>query len=269
MFGSARRLTALACLLLGAGPLLSACGAPRDPDLERRVLEARAKATKKQADRRKANASPTPTPSPPKTPRPTPTRTYSGEEMDRILATIEGDGPRLVATIATTAGTIECELDETRAPQTVLNFVGLANGVVPWRPDGRGAPKRSKFYEGLTFHRVVNNFVIQTGNPTGAVAGGPGYVITRESGAASHFDKPGALAMIDKGEHTHGSQFFITAKPTKNMANRYAAFGHCKQIGLVRKIANAEKLPKTEAESSPTRAREPVEITSIGIARTD
>ena len=114
------------------------------------------------------------------------------------------------ATIETTKGTIVVELYADKAPKTVANFVKLAS---------------SGFYNGVIFHRVIPNFMIQTGDPTGTGRGGPGYQFADEIAPALHHDGPGVVSMANAGPNTNGSQFFITLVPTPWLDGKHTIFG--------------------------------------------
>jgi len=247
--------TALTTMLTALTTML-ACGAPRDPELEKQVLIARQEKARAPAEDEGS--------SPPAVSAPVgrPTKTYSGEEIAKLLgnAAISGQGTNLVAVVTTEQGVLTCTLDE-RAPQTVANFVGLASGQLEWQ-DAAGAPRKGAFYDGLTFHRVVHEFIIQTGNPTGKTNAGPGWRIAREQGANELFLQPGAMGMIEDGDATHGSQFFVTAKADKGLGNTYSAFGRCDAVDLVKAVSSAEK--KAGDAKSPAQ---PVSITSIKVQR--
>lgn len=126
----------------------------------------------------------------------------------------------LYAEIATNRGTIVCRLELERAPMTVSNFVGLAEGVL-----NAGRPTGTRFYDGLTFHRVVNDFMIQGGDPKGDGTGGPGYEFPNETSPGLRHDGPGVLAMANSGPDTNGSQFYITHKATPWLDGGYSVFG--------------------------------------------
>jgi peptidylprolyl isomerase len=121
-----------------------------------------------------------------------------------------GDG--LFASIITAKGTITVELYFENTPLTVVNFVGLAEGTKDYNPvkDRTDGP----FYDGLTFHRVLANFMIQGGDPLGNGRGGPGYSFPDEFVSGLTFSRSGVLAMANAGPNTNGSQFFITHKAT-------------------------------------------------------
>ena len=113
------------------------------------------------------------------------------------------------ATFKTSEGTIVCKLFETEAPETVANFIGLAEGTKDWNSRSK---KGDKLYDGSIFHRVIPEFMIQGGDPEGTGMGGPGYKFADETKEQlpHHFKTPGKLAMANAGPNTNGSQFFIT-----------------------------------------------------------
>ena len=133
--------------------------------------------------------------------------------------------PGLYAIFQTNQGNIVCELYEKDAPATVKNFVDLAEGKKDWKDPKTGAMKKSRYFDGLTFHRVIADFMIQGGDPTGTGMGGPGYKFNDEVTAKLKFDKPGRLAMANSGPNTNGSQFFITEAPYPSLDGHYSLFG--------------------------------------------
>lgn len=126
----------------------------------------------------------------------------------------------LYARMATSKGDILLQLYPDKTPLTVANFVGLAEGT---KDSNRG--KGVHFYDGLTFHRVISNFMIQGGDPQGNGRGGPGYTFPDEFDPSLHFDGPGVLAMANSGSNTNGSQFFITHVATPWLNGRHTIFG--------------------------------------------
>jgi peptidyl-prolyl cis-trans isomerase A (cyclophilin A) len=129
------------------------------------------------------------------------------------------------ATFETSKGTIVVELFPDKAPETVANFIGLATGTKEYTDPNTGTKKKGKFYDGLTFHRVIPDFMIQGGDPLGTGTGGPGYKFKDEFDPSLKFDKPGKLAMANSGPGTNGSQFFITVVPTPWLDNKHTIFG--------------------------------------------
>lgn len=125
----------------------------------------------------------------------------------------------------TSKGTIEIDLYEKEAPVTVANFVGLATGQKEWTDPATGQKKKSHFYDGLTFHRVIPKFMIQGGDPLGTGTGNPGYQFQDEFAPNLQFDGPGYLAMANAGPGTNGSQFFITVAATPWLNGRHTIFG--------------------------------------------
>lgn len=127
----------------------------------------------------------------------------------------------IYAYIETNKGDIVGELAMTKAPLTVANFVGLAEGKLPNKARALGEP----YFDSLTFHRVIPNFMIQGGDPNGRGDGGPGYKFKNEIHPDLTHDKPGVFSMANAGPNTNGSQFFITHKPTTYLDGNYSVFG--------------------------------------------
>lgn len=131
-----------------------------------------------------------------------------------------------IANIETNQGTIRVELFEDRAPRTVKNFTDLAE---------------KGFYDGVIFHRVISDFMIQGGDPDGTGTGGPGYQIDDEFHPELRHDEAGVLSMANAGPDTGGSQFFITLAPTPWLDNRHAVFGKVSDgMDVVKKIGATE-----------------------------
>ncbi|MCI0637141.1 MAG: peptidylprolyl isomerase, partial [Actinobacteria bacterium] len=126
---------------------------------------------------------------------------------------VPGQG-KLYAKFETSMGTIVCALHENEAPETVKNFVGLGTGAIEWTHPGTGEKSSRPFYDGIVFHRVIPDFMVQCGCPLGQGTGGPGYKFADEFHKSLRHDKPGVLSMANAGPGTNGSQFFITEGPT-------------------------------------------------------
>ena len=130
-----------------------------------------------------------------------------------------------IAHIETDRGEIVVELFEKEAPETVANFVGLARGEKKWRDPKSGEWVQRPYYDGLKFHRVLKDFMIQGGCPLGTGTGGPGYQIKDELRNNSHKHLEGTLSMAHAGANTGGSQFFICHAPQPHLDGKHTVFG--------------------------------------------
>ncbi|MDR1940867.1 MAG: peptidylprolyl isomerase [Endomicrobium sp.] len=147
----------------------------------------------------------------------------------------------MIAVIETTLGTIKIKLLPQNAPITVANFTELAQGTKEWTDPKTGKKVKKKFYDGLIFHRVIPEFMIQGGCPIGKGTGGPGYTFQDEIDPSLKFDKPGILAMANAGKNTNGSQFFITEVATPWLNGNHTIFGYvCEGMDIIKKIAHVE-----------------------------
>lgn len=165
----------------------------------------------------------------------------SSKEAAVSTQTITKETKRMNAVIETSQGNITIELFPDQAPVTVANFVGLAEGTKEFRDAKTGEKVRRKFYDGLTFHRVIPDFMIQGGCPIGRGTGGPGYSFEDEIVPSLKFDKPGRLAMANSGPNTNGSQFFITEAATPWLNGNHTIFGQViSGMDVVKKIARTE-----------------------------
>jgi len=166
------------------------------------------------------------------------------------------------ATLHTNHGDIVINLFADQAPATVANFVGLATGTKEYRDPATGQTKKGRFYDGLTFHRVIDGFMIQGGDPVGNGTGGPGYKFGDEFHPDLSFNRPFLLAMANAGPATNGSQFFITVAPTPHLNFRHTIFGEVADQAsrdVVTKIAQV----RTGRMDRPV---EPVVITSVDVS---
>lgn len=156
----------------------------------------------------------------------------------------------LYAEMDTSKGKILLQLEFEKTPLTVANFVGLAEGSKHYdTTPGSNAPKKQSkpYYNGLNFHRVIPNFMIQGGCPQGSGSGGPGYRFRDEFHPSLKHDRPGILSMANAGPKTNGSQFFITHKDTPWLDGKHSVFGHVVEgQAVVNKIAGGDRLNRVE-----------------------
>jgi peptidyl-prolyl cis-trans isomerase A (cyclophilin A) len=149
--------------------------------------------------------------------------------------------PGLYMRFETDQGSITCKLYEKETPITVRTIVGLATGKLSYKdPRSHQTVSGKRFYDGLTFHRVIPSFMIQGGDPLGTGMGGPegpGFPFQDEFVPSLRFDVPGRLAMANAGPRTNGSQFFITEVPYESLNNRHTIFGQCENTDVIKAIA--------------------------------
>jgi peptidyl-prolyl cis-trans isomerase A (cyclophilin A) len=163
------------------------------------------------------------------------------------------------ATFKTSEGTIVCKLFTAEAPETVANFIGLAEGTKKWDAPGK---KGDKLYDGTIFHRVIPEFMIQGGDPQGTGMGGPGYKFADETKTSGQtFKQPGKLAMANSGPNTNGSQFFITVTDTSWLTGKHTIFGEVTEgYDVVEKISKI-------ARDGMDRPKTPVVLESVTITK--
>lgn len=131
----------------------------------------------------------------------------------------------MTATLHTSTGDIRLNLFPNQAPKTVANFVGLAQGTKKYTTKNARGTADGPFFDGSIFHRVIDGFMIQAGDPTGTGRGGPGYQFANETHPELQFNKPYMVGMANAGKDTNGSQFFITVAPQTHLNFDYTIFG--------------------------------------------
>ncbi len=169
------------------------------------------------------------------------------------------------ATLHTNKGDIKIALFGNHAPKTVANFTGLADGSKDYSTENASGTKSGPFYDGAVFHRVIDGFMIQGGDPTGTGRGGPGYTFADEFHPELSFNKPYLLAMANAGPGTNGSQFFITVGPTPHLNYKHTIFGEVADQAS-RDVVDAIESTKTDRFDRPA---DDVVITSISVEDTD
>jgi peptidyl-prolyl cis-trans isomerase A (cyclophilin A) len=169
--------------------------------------------------------------------------------------------PGVYARFDTTEGQFLIRLFHEQAPKTVENFVGLAEGTKEYTDPRDHQKKTAPYYDGIIFHRVIDGFMIQTGDPLGQGTGGPGYKFADEFHPALRHDKAGILSMANAGPNTNGSQFFITLGPTPHLDNKHSVFGEVVEgLDVVRRIGQVRTGPRD-------RPAQDVVINSVKIER--
>jgi peptidyl-prolyl cis-trans isomerase A (cyclophilin A) len=180
----------------------------------------------------------------------------AGGPADIDVSDVEG------ATLHTSEGDIELVLLPEEAPTTVANFVGLAEGEgVPNPETGEAA-----FYDGVVFHRVIDDFMVQGGDPLGTGRGGPGYTFEDEVDNGLTFDEPGMLAMANSGPDTNGSQFFITVAPTEHLNGDHTIFG---RVADDESQEVVDAIAQMETDPSTARPLDDVVIESVSVQRAE
>jgi peptidyl-prolyl cis-trans isomerase A (cyclophilin A) len=169
--------------------------------------------------------------------------------------------PGTYAILETSQGSIVCRLFEKEAPQTVANFVGLAEGTKEFTDPRSGQKTKRPFFDGLTFHRVIPDFMIQGGCPLGTGTGGPGYRFGDEFHPSLRHDKAGKLSMANSGPGTNGSQFFVTVAATPWLDGKHSIFAE-----IIEGQDVADKISKLPRDASD-RPRTPVTLQHVRIER--
>jgi peptidyl-prolyl cis-trans isomerase A (cyclophilin A) len=147
--------------------------------------------------------------------------------------------PGVYAQFVTSEGNFTVRLYAQEAPKTVENFVGLAEGSKEWSDPRTNQKLKQPYYDGTIFHRVIDGFMIQGGDPLGQGIGGPGYTFADEFHPTLRHNKAGILSMANRGPNTNGGQFFITLGPTPHLDDRHSVFGEVVDgMDVVRKIGS-------------------------------
>jgi peptidyl-prolyl cis-trans isomerase A (cyclophilin A) len=183
----------------------------------------------------------------------------TGHDMEREYPVPED----LYAILNTNVGPITVKLFPDHAPKTVRNFVELAEGTREWTDPRTRKTGTTKLYDGTIFHRVIDGFMIQGGDPLGTGTGGPGYEFGDEFHPDLRFDRPYLLAMANAGPGTNGSQFFITVGPTPHLNNRHTIFGEVADEESRKVVATIASAPTGRQD----RPREDVVIQTVTIDR--
>ena len=166
------------------------------------------------------------------------------------------------AVFTTSEGTFKIKLFDQEVPNTVANFVGLAEGTKEFTDPKTGQKTKRPFYDGLVFHRVIEGFMLQGGCPLGTGTGGPGYKFADEFSPKLRHSKPGMLSMANSGPNTNGGQFFITLVPTPWLDNKHSVFGEITEgMDVVNKIG------KTATSKPGDRPVKPITINSVTIEK--
>ena len=161
----------------------------------------------------------------------------------------------------TTLGDFTVELFDKQAPKTVANFANLADGSKEWKHPKTGESHKKPFYDGLVFHRIIEGFMIQGGDPLGQGFGGPGYQFEDEFHPDLRHDRAGILSMANAGPNSNGSQFFITLGPTPHLDRKHSVFGRVVEgLDVVEKIG---RVP-TDRNDRPVT---PVVMNKVSIER--
>jgi len=168
----------------------------------------------------------------------------------------------VLAHFTTSAGNFTARLFDAETPNTVANFIGLADGSKEWIDPRTGRKVTQPYYNGTIFHRVIDGFMIQGGDPLGQGTGGPGYTFADEFHAKLRHSKAGILSMANRGPNTNGGQFFITLAETPWLDNKHSVFGEITDgMDVVKKIG-------TTTTSKPgDRPVKPITIESVTIER--
>ena len=168
----------------------------------------------------------------------------------------------LYAHFTTSEGSFTIQLFEDQAPKTVANFTGLAEGTKEWTDPRSGKKVKSPYYNGTVFHRIIDSFMIQGGDPLGQGTGGPGYNFEDEFHPKLRHSKAGILSMANRGPNTNGGQFFITLAEASWLDNKHTVFGE-----VVTGMDVVAKIGKATTSKPGDRPLKPITLESVTIER--
>ena len=168
----------------------------------------------------------------------------------------------MLAHFTTSEGNFTARLFDAETPNTVANFTGLAEGTKEWTDPRTGRKVKQPYYDGTVFHRVIDGFMIQGGDPLGQGTGGPGYKFEDEFHPKLRHTKAGILSMANAGPNTNGSQFFITLAETSWLDNKHSVFGE-----VVSGMDVVKKIGGTQTSKPSDRPVKPITIQSVTIER--
>jgi peptidyl-prolyl cis-trans isomerase A (cyclophilin A) len=168
----------------------------------------------------------------------------------------------LLAHFTTSEGNFTARLFDGETPKTVENFAGLAEGTLEWTDPRSGRKAKQPYYDGTIFHRVIDGFMIQGGDPLGQGTGGPGFTFNDEFHPKLRHDKAGVLSMANRGPNTNGGQFFITLAATPWLDDKHSVFGE-----ILDGMDVVKKIGATATSKPGDRPIKPITITKLTIER--
>jgi peptidyl-prolyl cis-trans isomerase A (cyclophilin A) len=166
----------------------------------------------------------------------------------------------LHAHFTTSEGSFKARLFDDEVPKTVANFTGLADGSKEWTDPRTGRKTNARYFDGTVFHRVIDGFMIQGGDPLGQGTGGPGYTFADEFSPKLRHDRAGLLSMANRGPNTNGGQFFITLAATPWLDNKHSIFGE-----IIEGMDVVKKIGSTPTSKPGDRPLKPITIQSVTI----
>jgi peptidyl-prolyl cis-trans isomerase A (cyclophilin A) len=168
----------------------------------------------------------------------------------------------LLAHFTTSEGTFTARLFDAETPNTVANFTGLADGSKEWTDPRSGRKVKQPYFNGTVFHRVIDGFMIQGGDPLGQGTGGPGYTFADEFNPKLRHSKAGILSMANRGPNTNGGQFFITLAATPWLDDKHSVFGE-----IVDGMEVVKKIGSTATSKPGDRPVKPITIETVTIEK--